>query len=47
LYYKNEEKMTKAEWLSKEIPKIKEETYKCMMVNNFFWSVWAFHMLKE
>lgn len=39
--------MTRDSFISNELPSLKKETYRCLIVNNFFWGVWAIENLKK
>jgi len=36
-----------AEFITKELPKIRDEVHKCLLLNNYFWAIWSLRMLKE
>ena len=44
---KEDYKESKEEFMGKEIVKLREETRKCMVLNNFLGGIWAIQMLKE
>ena len=48
-YYKKFSKKDeeKKDYISRELPKIKEELHRCLLLNNYFWGIWSLRMLKE
>lgn len=34
-------------FIKEEYPKLLEETHRCLLLNSYFWAIWALHMIKE
>ena len=49
-YYKNESEdkndSNEKKYIETELPKFIDETRRCLLLNNYFWGVWALKMLK-
>ena len=46
-YFKyNKDELSRDHFVEKELPKLREEVHKCLLLNNYFWAVWALKMLK-
>lgn len=46
-YHKQQEGETQEQFLEREAPKLLKEARACMLLNNYFWAIWAMHILKE
>jgi hypothetical protein len=33
-------------FIESELPKLRDETQKCLLLNNYFWAIWSLRMLK-
>jgi len=34
-------------YVQRELPIVRDEVYKCLLLNNYFWAVWSLRMLKD
>ncbi len=39
--------VSKSEYIEKNLAKLRVEVNKCLVLNNYFWGVWALRILKE
>lgn len=45
-YYTNLTKVSEESFIENELPIIRAEVHKCLLLNNYFWGVWSMKMLK-
>ena len=43
----NKDEVSRESLVEKELPKLTEEVRRCLLLNNYFWAVWALRMLKK
>ena len=46
-YYKSKSTETEEQYLAREVPLLKQEVYRCLLLNNYFWGIWSLTILKK
>ncbi len=47
LHKHEKSELTLEQYISSKIEKFEKEVKQCMLLNNYYWAVWSFIMLKE
>jgi hypothetical protein len=46
-YHPSRDSLTEEAYLRDNLPILRSEVYRCLLLNNYFWAIWSMRILKE